>query len=1313
MLDIRYEHGVYQHSCPNCGGENTDYRLIFKAPCPNCLRDDLFEKIKNEIVNKDYLEKITKYYELVNEKKGLSEIVSFHSRIKSFEEFFAKATNGYRLWSAQRTWITRLFKNRSFSIVAPTGTGKTMFALVTSLYFTKEDKSSKVYLVFPTTPLLIQAYKRLLELANRAGIKICSEEENYSDDCIRVIAIHGRLNKNKRDEYIKLINEDRFNILLSTNMFMHRNFELLLNKNFKLIVLDDVDAILRSSRAIRVLFRILGLTDEEIDNVIEYLKVLNKLATKMNENERTEVENKLKELNNRLNEIRSKVKTLVVVSSATGRPRGIYPKLFKIILGFEVGSRSESIRNIVDTYVIPLKTIEETVVDLVKKLGDGGLVFVPLDKGIEYADKIASILNEHGLKTEAFYSGKSINILDKFANGDINVLVGVATYYGVMVRGIDLPDRVKYAIFIGVPRHKFSSKLEKIKPVDLLRILTTMRDVLEGEERRELEIIIGKLSNKIKRISPSALAKLTEDLNKKIAGESVEETPLLKLILNAIDKAKQLLSKPDVWSKLSVKSDIALIRENGTDYILIPDVATYIQASGRTSRLYPGGVTKGLSIIIVDDIRLLNGLKKRMKWLYEEFDIKPLNEINLDDLINEINSDRDRVRKILRGEIEVDKIVELTKTALLIVESPNKAKTIANFFGKPSARLIGDNILVYDVAIGKYVLSIVSSIGHIYELVVDYKNKDNEYGILYLPDKQIFVPVYTDIKKCNRCGHQFTDEVERCPKCGNVNISRKRDIVNVLRDLASEVDVVFIGTDPDTEGEKIGWDLKVLLEPYSREIKRVEFHEITRKAILEAINNPREIDPRLVEAQIVRRVEDRWLGFALSSIVQKYFWSKYCLKLHENLLKLMKKGKKIVKTENSEGNRVKNGLFDCCIEFRNLSAGRVQTPVLGFIIDKFREQLNPINWKYRAVVNIEESINLEIDIDKELYDYIRENLSRKTIFADIRILDVREEIINPPPPFTTDTLLEEASIKLGLSTSKTMEIAQDLFELGLITYHRTDSIRVSDTGIAIARSYLEERFGEKVDEYFKPRTWSTGGAHEAIRPTKPIDPDRLRELVKEGVLILAKPLTNAHYELYRLIFERFIASQMSPARVVKQYIEVSIENYRRTVERVIDVKYHGFLEIYSGYVSIEREIESGKYPVKDIRSMKPPIARFHDVIKWMKINGIGRPSTYAKIVQTLINRKYVAITGKQKALRPTSRGIFIYKELVDHFKDVVDVEVTRRLEEKMKEVEDGKRDYQNVLKELYDELKTKIIENKNVLDKLEKEWSLICRGGIH
>ncbi|MEM1922036.1 MAG: reverse gyrase, partial [Desulfurococcaceae archaeon] len=559
----------------------------------------------------------------------------------------------------------------------------------------------------------------------------------------------------------------------------------------------------------------------------------------------------------------------------------------------------------------------------------------------------------------------------------------------------------------------------------------------------------------------------------------------------------------------------------------------------------------------------------------------------------------------------------------------------------------------------------------------------------------------------------FTDEVERCPKCGNVNISRKRDIVNVLRDLASEVDVVFIGTDPDTEGEKIGWDLKVLLEPYSREIKRVEFHEITRKAILEAINNPREIDPRLVEAQIVRRVEDRWLGFALSSIVQKYFWSKYCLKLHENLLKLMKKGKKIVKTENSEGNRVKNGLFDCCVEFRNLSAGRVQTPVLGFIIDKFREQLNPINWKYRALVNIEESINLEIDIDKELYDYIRENLSRKTIFADIRILDVREEIINPPPPFTTDTLLEEASIKLGLSTSKTMEIAQDLFELGLITYHRTDSIRVSDTGIAIARSYLEERFGEKVDEYFKPRTWSTGGAHEAIRPTKPIDPDRLKELVKEGVLILAKPLTNAHYELYRLIFERFIASQMSPARVVKQYIEVSIENYRRTVERVIDIKYHGFLEIYPGYVSIEREIESGKYPVKDIRSMKPPIARFHDVIKWMKINGIGRPSTYAKIVQTLINRKYVAITGKQKALRPTSRGIFIYKELVDHFKDVVDVEVTRRLEEKMKEVEDGKRDYQNVLKELYDELKTKIIENKNVLDKLEKEWSLICRGGIH
>lgn len=1283
MPVIERVHGYYRFSCPNCNSVNSDLRLAYKAPCDKCLEPIKFMKLKRSLSGKEYIDILRTYLVHVKEHCHLKKLYSFEEKLKEFEEFFAKATGGYRLWSAQRTWARRVLKRKSFSIIAPTGTGKTMFALITSLFISKNNmrktknriERRKCYLVFPTTPLLMQADRKLRTLAEKAGIKICSEEEN-DENCLKIISVHGRISKKKREKYIEDLRNGDFDILLSTNMFFHKNYEVLIGKNFDFIVMDDVDAILRSNKAIRILFRVLGIDEEEIEKAIEYIRLRQRLMLRLSDEERKHVEKQLRELDKIVSRARKKIKAVVVVSSATGKPRGIYPRLFRVLLGFEAGSRAEAIRNIVDTYLEPEKSIEEEVLRLVKKLGDGGLVFVPIDKGIEYAENIATLLQHHGIKAEAFHSKKAMKLLDSFASGEIDILIGVATYYGVMVRGLDLPERVKYVIFAGIPRHKFSSRLESPRPVDVLRILSIIRDVLEGDEKRNIEILIGRLTLRLRRLSQGALQKLTEDFQKKLAGEQIEETPSLRMLIEALETARSLLTRRDVWEKIQKKGDVALVEGEGKSYILIPDTATYIQASGRTSRLYPGGITKGLSVIIVDDERLLNGLIKRMRWLFEDLEIKPLNEIDLEKLMEEISKEREKVKKILRGEI-AGETIELSKSALLIVESPNKARTIANFFGKPSIRVLDNGMTVYDVTTGDYVLSIIASIGHIYDLVVDegYHN----YGILV--KNSYFIPVYTDIKRCNDCGYQFTAETRECPKCGSRNITRKLDIVETLRELASEVDIVFIGTDPDTEGEKIGWDLKVLLEPYTREIKRIEFHEITRKAILNAIHNPREFDMRLIEAQIVRRIEDRWLGFALSQKLWCYFWPEYCRELSEKLLKRIRRGK-----------IARSALPDCTKPNRNLSAGRVQTPVLGYIIDKYKKHQNPKNYGLGLSIGTDSQRLLVVELVHEEIERLGLKRPEEIIGRKVEVTEVKtyEDTVNPLPPFTTDTLLEEASMRLGLSSTRTMEIAQELFELGLITYHRTDSTRISDAGINIARQYLEEKYGEKYKEIFRPRTWGKEGAHEAIRPTRPIDADRLAELIREGAIVLARPLTRLHLKVYDLIFRRFIASQMIPAKVKKQEIVIRLDGITQQVERTIEIIKQGFNEVYR-VVEPQPAITPGTYSVINAWIIRPPLARYHDVIKWMKEQGIGRPSTYAKIIQTLIDRKYVIVTQRIKAFVPMLRGIRVHEFLTKNFGDVVSVDVTRRLEEKMKEIEEGKRDYQEVLREIFRELEEKVI----------------------
>lgn len=1267
---------------------------------------DRFQEVLSKIDKKaDRVEMFKVYYSYSTREGGLKKLLDEEQALKCFEAFFEKATRGYKVWSAQRTWARRLLSGESFSIIAPTGMGKTVFSLIAALFKALQAKPQgrKVYLAFPTKPLLLQACKKMLAFASNAGIDICSEDKWGDDNCLKVICIHSKLYKKERELHINRLKSGDFDILLTTSAFIHKHWDILPKGVYSLIIMDDVDAVLRSAKAVRRLLNLIGLDDNYIDRGLELIKVRAKIRALPGE-EAEKLKSSLLELEEIIKKARERVNSVsLIVNSATGKPRGIYHKLFGIFLGFEAGSKPEAIRNIIDVYTVPGNGDSESVlIEILNKLRDGVLVLVPADKGIEYAEYLANNLKRLGMKVEAFHAKKQANLIEKFARGEIEVLVGVATYYGILVRGLDLPERVKYVVFVGVPRHRFSSRLESVGPMDILRMLIAVRDVLAGEEKNEVDLLIGRISRRLRMLSQGALLAVRERLVEAIGrGSTEEETPLVADLYRAYKILEQVLSRHDVVEKLSKLGEIALVEENGELYVLIPDVATYIQASGRCSRLYPGGITKGLSIVIVDNEKLLSGLAKRLKWIFEGFKFVRLEDLKLSEIVKEIEREREAVKRILSGEEKPSSQLELIKTALLVVESPNKARTIANFFGKPSVRIVGNSLKTYEIAIGNYILSIVASGGHVYDLVVDPgkpPEADNNaylHGILVSEVNskgKEFVPIYTDIKKCS-CGYQFTDDnLNRCPRCQTevTSFTRKIGVIEALRKLAREVDVVLIGTDPDSEGEKIAWDIRVLLEPYADKIQRIEFHEVTRRAVLNAILNPRDFYIRLVEAQIIRRVEDRWLGFSLSRLLQKYAWPLYCMNYLYSKNKI-------------------NDYKLCCEPNRNLSAGRVQTPVLGFIISEYAKTKTPENTNYVLVIELEDGKILSTVVNYNFVDKLGIIDERGKIRAYpkvvITVLKEIEADVQPPPPFTTDSLLEEASRRLGFSATKTMELAQDLFEMGFITYHRTDSTRVSEAGIEIARQYLEERYGhQRVTDFFRPRAWSERGAHEAIRPTRPIDSDHIAELIKEGAIVVVGRLTKDHLRLYDLIFRRFIASQMKPARARKQRYKLEListngSKYSIEDEAVYEIVDRGFLEVYETLpIQIAKLGEVGSSregSVIDVKRLKYPLPKVHDVVKWMKEKGIGRPSTYAKIIQTIIDRKYAIVSKRYKALVALQRGIFVYKFLTKFFGDTLSVEMTRKLEEMMDQVEQGKKDYQSVLEQLYTEVTNSIISRED------------------
>lgn len=1393
---------IYLYSCPNCGRSTGDDRLYVGLPCPRCLSELVEAESKYELAQ-------------ILEKKSIlregSEI-EYYSRIEKelaeVENLFEKAT-GSRLWSAQRTWVKRVLKGRSFALIAPTGLGKTTFGVLMALYFALRGEKS--YIVVPTTPLVKMVYSKLEELALKTGREV------------RVIAFYSGMKFKEKEDFKSRLESGEFDVLITTSKFMLSRYKDMIRQGrkwrrwFKFIFVDDVDAVLKSSKSVTAVLNLVGFDERDIEDAWELLRLRNLLPRRLEQARRlydkkvsklkkkvkegfigvpleeirrvrretfeevvSETYNRLVELENKLQEKRAKA-SILVVSSATGRPRGRQVRLFQVLLGFQAGSATEVMRNIVDAYVeaSSWREVEERVLEIVKYLDSklpGGLVYVPVDKGAEYAEDLAEKLRSSGIRAEAF-TARSKKALEKFISGEIRVLVGVAIYYGVAVRGLDLPETISYAVFVGVPRHKFGARLEHPHPLMILNLLVMLSEHGPEDVAEKAQSYLALLRPQLTRLSPAALAIIAKELR-----ESKPTTPLSEKLMEATNWLRRTLEREDVWEKLRGVENIAIIREDGETYLLLPDIPTYIQASGRTSRLYAGGITRGLSIVVSDNPRLLRGLIQRTRWLVDA-DWRRLEEIDLDHVIQEIKRDRERVREVRRGAIKPEQL-ELVKTALLVVESPNKARTIARFFGRPSIRRIG-SLTVYEVSTGDYLLLVTASGGHVYDLAkpelpseeigrewllkqlrgslseADWGSATNIQGIVVVPRRNRlgYYPVYAPLARCLACNYQWSippkngeEETLKselvCPLCGSRAVRSSMDIIEALRDLASEVDVVLIGTDPDTEGEKIGYDLASLIGPAAQSIVRIEFHEVTRRALLRALEKFRPFNENLVKAQIVRRIEDRWIGFTLSPLLWAKFWPQYCM---------MRMKKKIAKTRNII-DVVETVLESCRKPNYNLSAGRTQTPVLGWIVEatlgnkylriplyrfnlegpagekiyievrgdeisseikealeNTQEKLYEVLRKHKILEGREELEKLRREKLKVIYSYnkaLEEAVKEGRIVGYVEVVDEVERELNPLPPFTTDTMLSEASSELGLSAPTIMKLAQDLFELGLITYHRTDSTRISSVGISVAEEYLKSLYGEALGEVFRPSHWGEEGAHEAIRPTKPIDVRTLRRLVEEGAIQLARPLTRSHYRLYDLIFRRFIASQMKPARVKVQKarikLVVEIEGREpvevvREEERIVEVVVDSWLSVYRT-IKPREKLVPGKYTVTEVKprpwSPKSLLTQ-SEVVRMMRERGIGRPSTYAAIIDTLLRRNYVILKGRQGYLIATMRGIGVYDYLAGSVGELVEEETTRKLQSYMDKIEKGVVDYEEVIKHIYTELEKTLSSYKVGLSREE------------
>lgn len=494
----------------------------------------------------------------------------------------------------------------------------------------------------------------------------------------------------------------------------------------------------------------------------------------------------------------------------------------------------------------------------------------------------------------------------------------------------------------------------------------------------------------------------------------------------------------------------------------------------------------------------------------------------------------------------------------------------------------------------------------------------------------------------------------------------KKDIKH-LKEALKKADKVYLATDPDREGEAISFHLLYALG--IKEYERITFNEITKKAVEEAIKSPRQIDMSLVDAQQARRVLDRLVGYKLSPLL----W------------------KKITK---------------------GLSAGRVQSVALRIITDREKEieQFKKEDyWSITAMLSTEgksfpsllkEENKKKIEKpgikSEEEAERIKNDLEGATFI--VKTIEKKEKKRNPLPPFTTSTMQQEAFKKLRFSSSFTMRVAQSLYEKGLITYHRTDSLNISTEARKEGEKYIKKNFGE---EYYKERSYVTKGktqeAHEAARPSNPnLSPEEV-SLKKED------------YKLYNLIWRRFIASLMSEAVFYSTKIEIDAKNksdYLLSSSGSL-LKFDGFTKVYPikfeeielPFLKEKKELKKEEI-ISEKHSTKPP-ARFTEasLIKELEKHGIGRPSTYAPTLSTIAKRNYTEKIEK-KYLKPTEIGMIVSNLLLKHFPFVVDLKFTAKMEEDLDRITEGEIKWQNIIRDFYEEF-AKTLEKKELEIKKE------------
>jgi len=576
---------------------------------------------------------------------------------------------------------------------------------------------------------------------------------------------------------------------------------------------------------------------------------------------------------------------------------------------------------------------------------------------------------------------------------------------------------------------------------------------------------------------------------------------------------------------------------------------------------------------------------------------------------------------------------------LVIVESPTKAKTITKFL--------------------KGAYTVKSSYGHIRDL----------------PKKDIGIDVNNNFEP--------TYVVEG---------DDKKKVVDELKKLAKNAGTIYFATDEDREGEAIAWHLVSLLKPKADQIKRITFHEITKTAIEEAIEHPRAIDEKRVYAQQARRILDRLVGYELSP----FLWKKVA---------------------------------------RGLSAGRVQSVAVRLIVEREREIMQfeaREYWTIDALFSKDKATLPKGYDPKQLPEgffpaklqavngesldkfEIADEAHAKKLFAalekgsfTITNVDKKETKKNPAPPFTTSTLQQEANRKLGYSSLQTMRLAQQLYEgidvgsegeVGLITYMRTDSVNLSTKFIDDARSYLKKDLGEKyvIDKprIFKTKSKSAQEAHEAIRPTEAM---RTPALVKQH-------LSAQQFKLYDLIWKRAVASQMPEALMNNTSLDISTKSdatytFRATGQTV---KFDGFLKLYpaSQRENLLPDFKNGdpahQSLIEPNQHFTEPPARYSDasLVKALEEYDIGRPSTYAPTISTVINRGYVERIENRR-LKPTDMAFLVTDVLTDHFPKIVDYKFTARMEEELDEIAEGKIDWERAVRDFYEPFK------KNLINKTE------------